>query len=176
MSWKRLKSKRVYDNNWISVFDDDVINPGGGYNVYGRVHFKHLAIGIVPISDEGDTWLVGQERYTLGEYSWEIPMGGGRLDEPPINAARRELLEETGLSAGRWTELMRLTTSNSVTDERGLVFVAQELTAGEPDFDETEDLQIRRIPLHEALAMAHSGAITDAISVAALLKVAMTRK
>lgn len=176
MAWKKLKSGRVYDNDWIAVYEDQVINPRGGHNIYGRVHFKNTAIGIIPISRGGDTWLVGQDRYTLGEYSWEIPMGGGPLDEPPLTAAKRELLEETGLSAEHWTEIMHLTTSNSITDERGIVFVAEDLTAGATDFGETEVLEIRRLPFREALSMVHSGAITDAISVAGLLKVAASRK
>ena len=174
MSWKKLSSKKIFDNPWITVFEDHVINPGGGHNQYGVVHFKNKAIAIVPLDEDGNTWLVGQERYTLGSYSWELPMGGAADDEEPIDAAKRELKEETGLTASRWSQVLRLHVSNSVTDEEGIVFIAQELEEGEPDFDETEDLQIRKLPLAEAVAMIGRGEITDAISVAALLYVGTT--
>ena len=149
---------------------DHVVNPGGGENEYGYVHFKNRAVAIVALDNEGNTWLVGQQRYTLGEYSWELPMGGAPLDEDPLDAAKRELREETGLTATDWSELMRLHTSNSITNEVGVVFVARKLTQGATEFEETEDLEIRKLPLAEAIAMARSGEITDAISVAALLR------
>lgn len=169
MSWKTLSSKVIYDNPWMTVLEDRVINPSGGENDYGHIRFKTTAVAIVPIDDADNTWLVGQDRYTLGEYSWELPMGGAPKNEDPLDAAKRELKEETGLSAENWTELMRLHTSNSITDEAGLVYVATGLQQGEADFEETENIEIRKLPLSEAIAMARSGAITDAISVAALL-------
>ena len=157
------------------VLEDRVINPRGGRNNYGHIQFLNRAVAIVPIDDEEHTWLVGQHRYTLDTYSWELPMGGAPLNEDLLAAAKRELLEETGLSAEHWTEVMRLHLSNSITDETGIVFVAEDLAAGEPDFDETEVLDIRRLPLAEAVAMAESGEITDALSVVALLRVARLR-
>ncbi len=157
------------------VLEDRVINPRGGENDYGHIQFLNRAVAIVPIDDDEHTWLVGQHRYTLDAYSWELPMGGAPLNEDLLAAAQRELLEETGLSAKQWTEVMRLHLSNSITDETGIVFVAEELAAGEPDFDETEVLDIRRLPLAEAVAMAESGEITDALSVVALLRVARLR-
>jgi 8-oxo-dGTP pyrophosphatase MutT (NUDIX family) len=170
MSWKKLSSRLVWENDWMGVYEDDVINPGGGRNLYGHIHFKNRAVAIVPLDDDGNTWLVGQDRYTLGEWSWELPMGGAPLDEDPLDAAKRELREETGLTATDWSELMRLHTSNSITNEVGVVFVARKLTQGRTEFEETEDLEIRKLPLAEAIAMARSGEITDAISVAALLR------
>jgi 8-oxo-dGTP pyrophosphatase MutT (NUDIX family) len=101
-------------------------------------------------------------------------MGGAPLDEDLLLAAQRELKEETGLSAEQWTELMRLHTSNSITDECGVVFLAEGLAQGETAFEETEDLEVRKLPLDEAVAMVERGEITDAISVAALLAVART--
>lgn len=173
MSWKKLESNIVYDNPWITVFDETVLNPVGGENQYGRIHFKSQAIGILPLDERQTTWLVGQERYTTGEYSWEIPMGGTDPGEEPIATARRELQEETGLIAGNLQPLMRLHTSNSVTDEVGFVFVATDLQRGETAFDDTEDLEVRELPLAEAIDMVKRGEITDAISVAALLRVAI---
>ncbi|MEE8538797.1 MAG: NUDIX hydrolase, partial [Woeseiaceae bacterium] len=141
-------------------------------NQYGHVHFKNKAIAIVPLDDEGNTWLVGQDRYTLSAYSWEVPMGGAASDEEPLDAAKRELKEETGLSAAKWTHIMHLHTSNSITDEEGFVFLAENLSEGEPEFEETEKLKIRKLSLDHALEMVNSGQITDAISVAAILTIA----
>ena len=176
MSWKKLSSKTIWENPWMAVLEDHVINPGGGENHYGHIHFKNRAIAIVPIDNEGNTWIVGQDRYTLGEYSWELPMGGAPLDEAPIEAAKRELKEETGFTAGRWSEIMKLHTSNSITDEVGIVFVAEDLTEGDADPEEMEDLQLRKLPLDEAVQLVNDGKITDAISVAAILRVASLRK
>ncbi len=170
MTWRKLASKSVYENDWMEVREDHVINPGGGENHYGHVHFKNRAVAIVALDEARNTWLVGQQRYTLDAYSWELPMGGAPLGEDPLAAAKRELKEETGLTAREWQEIMQLHPSNSITDEVGFVYVATGLTEGEPDFEETEDLEIRRLPLDEALQMALDGEITDAISVAALLR------
>lgn len=173
--WTTLATRPIYDNAWISIREDQVINPKGGKGIYGVVSFKNIAIGIIPIDSEGNTYLIGQYRYTLNEYSWEIPMGGGKIGIDILESAQRELKEETGFTALKWTKIMKLHTSNSVTDEVAYVFLAEELVAGETQFEETEDLQIRKLPLEEAINMAMCGQITDAISVAGLLKVAMRR-
>ena len=169
--WKPQSSKTIYENPWLSLHEDNVINPGGGISHYGKIHFKNLAIGIIPIDEDNNTWLVGQYRYVPDCYSWEIPMGGGPLNIEPLASAKRELKEETGLSAEYWEELMQLHTSNSVTNERGLIYVARDLTEGETEFEETEDLKIEKLPLEEAFDRVMSGEITDAISVAGLLKI-----
>ena len=171
MSWKTLDTRIVYDNPWITVREDRVINPGGGKNNYGHIHFKRTAVAIVPLDEGGNTWIVGQDRYTLGEYSWEVPMGATEQGEEPLETAFRELKEETGLTAGSMQMLMRLHTSNSVTDEVGVVFVARDLSEGGTEFDETEDLEVRRLPLAEVVAMIERGEMTDAISVAAILRI-----
>lgn len=176
MSWKKLSSRTVFENDWMQVLEDHVINPGGGENLYGHVHFKNRAVAIVALDEAGNTWLVGQDRYTLGEYSWELPMGGAPLEEPPLEAAKRELQEETGIRAANWEELMRLHPSNSITDEMGIAYVATGLSFGETQFEETEDLDVRKLPLPEAVDMVLDGKITDAISAAALLRINAVRK
>lgn len=171
MSWKTLRSRIVYDNPWMTVVEDRVINPGGGENDYGHVKFKNRAVAIVPLDEDGNTWLVGQQRYTLDLYTWELPMGGAPLAENPLAAAKRELKEETGLIAKDWQQLMFFHTSKSITNEEGFVFVARDLEQGETEFDEAEDLQIRKLPMSDALQMIRQGEITDVISIAALLRV-----
>jgi 8-oxo-dGTP pyrophosphatase MutT (NUDIX family) len=175
--WTTLTTREVYTNKWIHVTEHDVLNPAGGKGIYGKVHFKNKAIGIIPVDNDGNTWLVGQYRYTLNAYSWEIPEGGGAMDTEPLDAAKRELKEETGLTANKWTLLMRIHTSNSVTDEEGFVFLAEDLTQGEDDREETEaDLVVKKLSLQEAVSMVMDGKITDSISVAGLLKVARMKK
>ena len=168
--WKTLEVRAIYDNPWIKVDEHQVLNPSGNPGIYGKVHFKNLACGIIPLADDGMTWLVGQFRYTLDRYSWEIPMGGVRLNDDPIEGARRELREETGLTAERWTKILEVDLSNSVTDESGIVYVAEGLTRGNPDFDDTEQLEIRELHITEVLEMVKAGEITDVLSVAGLLK------
>ena len=171
--WTTLSSREVYQNPWIMVREDQVLNPGGSEGIYGVVSMKNKAIGIIPIDDEGYTYLVGQYRYPLQEYSWEIPMGGGLIEKDILESAKRELQEETGFTAEKWTNICRLHTSNSVTDEEGFVFLAQELKAGETAFEETEVIHIKRVPFEEAVRMALNNEITDAISVAGILKAAL---
>lgn len=176
MSWKRIDSKKVYDNPWMTVYEDHVINPGGGRNQYGHVHFKNAAIAVVPIDEAGYTWLVGQDRYTLGEYSWEVPMGGSPLGEDRLATAHRELKEETGLSAAVMTELMKVHLSNSITDEVGYLFLAENLTEGAADLEETENITTHRLPFDEAVEMVMDGEITDALSCLALLRIERRRR
>ena len=168
--WQTLSSEPVYNNPWISVREDQVINPKGGRGIYGVVHMKNIAIGIIPVDADGYTYLIGQYRYALNEYSWEIPMGGGLIENDLLESAKRELKEETGFTAHRWTNIARLHTSNSVTDEEGFVFLAEDLVAGETEFEETEDLKIKKLPFAEAVRMVMDNQITDCISVAGILK------
>lgn len=169
--WQTHTSDVRYDNPWINVTHRKVSAPTGKQGIYGVVHFKNTAIGVVPIDADGYTWLVGQHRYTLNQYEWEIPEGGAPPGESALAAAQRELREETGIVARRWTSLLRLHTSNSVTDEVARIFVAQDLSHGDTAPDDTEILQVRRVPLEHAINMALDGSITDSLSMAALLKV-----
>lgn len=170
--WITHSTKEIFSNPWITLTEHDVTNPGGGKSLYGKVHFKAFAIGIIPLDEEQNTWLVGQHRYPLDEYSWEIPMGGGPREIPKLDSAKRELKEETGLSATKWTEICKIHLSNSVSDEVGYAYLAEDLTQGETEFEETEKLEIRKLPFKETLEMVEKGEITDSLSVVAIYRLA----
>jgi len=174
--WQTLSTKTIYDNPWIRVEHREVIAPTGKAGIYGLVHMKNTAVGIIPIDSEDHTYLVGQYRYATESYSWEIPMGGIPGKESLLAGALRELREETGLIADNMEELLQLHTSNCVTDEKGVVFVARGLTQAEKKPDDTEELKVKRVAIEEAISMAMNGQITDAMSVAALLKLAYRDK
>ena len=173
--WRRRSRRVAYENEWITVWHDEVTRPDGQPGIYGVLHYKGLAVGIVPIDDEDRVALVGQFRYTLDGYSWEIPEGGVPPDEDPLEGARRELREETGLDAAEWRELGRIHLSNSISDEAGIAYLATGLTPGTPSPDGTEDLEVWWVPFDEALAMTGDGRITDVLSIVALQRVALDR-
>lgn len=168
--WEIKKSETVYDNPWIKVTEHDIINPSGGEGIYGEIHFKNLAVGIVVLDPEYNTWLVGQYRFPLKAYSWEIPEGGGHINIDPKISAQRELQEETGITAERLTEIQRMHLSNSVSDELAIIYVAQDLNYGYSNPEETEQLTLKKIPFQEAYQMVLDGKITDSMSVAGILK------
>ncbi len=168
--WTTLSSKEVYDNKWISVREDQIVNPSGGKGIYGVVHFKSSAVGIIPLDDDGNTWLVGQYRYALNEYSWEIPEGGVSFGKDMPEGAKRELREEAGIIAGDWRDILHLAVSNSVTDQRAIIYLARKLSFVRAKPEETEALQIKKVPFSEAFQMVMDGTITDTMSVAAILK------
>jgi len=168
--WTSLVQEHKYENAWIQVNEHKVLNPAGNPGIYGVVHFKNLAIGIIPLDNEFNTWLIGQYRFPLNQYSWEIPEGGCPLHIPPLEGAQRELLEETGLIASTYTCIQTLHLSNSVSDEYALIYLATGLTQGNAEPEETEQLKIRKLPFSEVYAMVLEGRITDAMSVAGILK------
>lgn len=168
--WKLHSEAVRFENPWLRLDAFDVTQPDGKPGEYGVVHFKNTAIAILPLFDDGTTVLVGQHRFPHDSYSWEVPEGGGRLDADPLEEARRELAEETGLTAAHWQEMLAMQLSNSVTDENAIGYIATGLSQGEPDPEGTEELRIRRLHFCDALDEAVSGKITDALSVAILLK------
>jgi ADP-ribose pyrophosphatase len=170
--WKTLATEVKYDNPWIRVVEAKVIRPAGDPGIYGTVHFKNLAIGILPLSENGDTWLIGQYRFPLKTYSWEIPEGGGQLGVAPLESAKRELKEEAGIEAKRWDLLLEMDLSNSTTDERSYSYLARDLTLGDADPDDDEVLQVRKVPFEKVVQMVMDGEIRDALAVATVLKAA----
>ena len=174
--WKTHQTRLAYENPWIKVEESDVTTPGGSAGIYGVVHFKNRAIGVIPIDDDGNTWLVGQYRYALSSYEWEIPEGGCPEGEIPLEAAKRELREEAGIVAADYELLAdNIALSNSVSDERATIFVARGLTFNASAPEDTEELTIRKLPLTEAIEMALNGAITDSVSVIGLIKMAVAQ-
>jgi 8-oxo-dGTP pyrophosphatase MutT (NUDIX family) len=169
--WQIKESKQVYQNKWIKVTEHQVINPSGNNGIYGVVHFKNTAVGVIPIDKENNTWLVGQYRFPLNKYSWEIPEGGSPVGEDPVNGAARELEEETGLRASTYTKIVEMHLSNSVTDEYAVVYLAEGLTQHTPTPEETEQLVVKKLPFETAYKMVEEGIITDSMSVAGILKV-----
>jgi 8-oxo-dGTP pyrophosphatase MutT (NUDIX family) len=171
--WTVLSQKKVYENDWICVDHHEVLGPSGLPGIYGTVHFKQLATGVVPIDENGNVVLVGQYRFPLHAYSWEIPEGGGAYSASARESAQRELREECGLAAKCWQEIVWTDLSNSVSDERCTSFLAWDLTDAPGEPDETERLQVARVPFWEAVNRAKRGEIRDSISVAALFRVAL---
>jgi 8-oxo-dGTP pyrophosphatase MutT (NUDIX family) len=173
--WIRRSRRVAYANAWVTVWHDVVTRPDGAPGIYGVVHFANLAAGVLALDERDRVLLVGQHRYALDAYSWEIPEGGVPYDEDPVYGARRELREETGCEAATWREIGQFDLSNSITDETGVLYLATGLTEGESSPDATEDLRVRRVPFGEVMAMVDRGEIPDAMSQLALERVARVR-
>ena len=169
--WTTLTTESKFETPWIKVEKHDVITPSGSNGIYGTVHFKNYAIGIIPIDNQMNTWLVGQWRYPLNAYSWEIIEGGGPLNVDPLESAKRELKEETGLSADNYQLICNMHTSNSVSDEYCFIYLATELSEGIAEPDENEQLKTIKVPFEEAFEMVMDGRITDSLSMIGILKV-----
>ena len=173
--WTILESKKIYANKWISLTEHQVLNPSGGKGIYGEVHFENYAIGIIAIDEQDRIYMVGQYRFPLKQYSWEIPEGGGAIEGNPLDAAKRELLEETGLVAQKWKELMRMHLSNSVSDELGIIYLAIDFTQFEPEPEESEQLEVKKMPFEDVYQMVIRGEITDSLTVAGILRAKLLR-
>ena len=169
--WKTLSIEERYATPWISVSHHEVIDPSGAQGIYGVVHFKNIAVGIVPLDENLNTWIVGQYRYPIKAYSWEIPEGGGKRDRPALESAKRELREEAGIEAERWTEVLHMDLSNSASDEEAVIYVAQGLSFHEPEPDHNEELETRKIPFDDLHRMVMRGEVRDSLTVAAVMKV-----
>jgi 8-oxo-dGTP pyrophosphatase MutT (NUDIX family) len=169
--WKAGVERVAFESGWITVTEQTAIAPTGKPSPYGLVRFKNLAVAVLPIHDDGTIVLVGQHRFPLGDYTWELPEGGAPLAEDPLDGAKRELAEETGLAAAEWREVMRVQLSNSVTDERMIGYLALGLSeAGAREADETEAITLARVPFREALDAAMAGYLPDMLTVAMLLR------
>lgn len=182
-NWQQLKRKTIYENPWISLYEDDVITPQQNKSIYSIIEFKNKAGAAIPIDENGFTWLVGQYRYALDRYSWELPMGGVEVSgvedasaQDILIGTQRELREETGIVAQKWTEILRFDTIQSFGKEEAIVFVAQDLSFGELETEDTEDLQVKRMHINEAIDMALNGALTDGITLAGLFKFATLKQ
>lgn len=168
--WKTKNSELKYENPWISVTEHQVINAAGNDGIYGTVHFKNIAIGIIPLDENNNTWLVGQYRFPLNQYSWEICEGGGKMGVDTLDSAKRELMEELGIKATDWIKLLDMHLSNSVSDEVGIIYIAKNLSYFNPEPEEDEVLSIKKVSFNEAYEMVMKGEITDSLSVAGILK------
>lgn len=169
-SWKIKSTEEKYDNPWIKVTEHQVVNPGGGEGIYGEIHFKNIAIGIIPLDEEYNTWIVGQHRFPLDSYSWEIIEGGGKMGVDPIESAKRELAEEAGIIAEHYELIQKMHLSNSVSDEFGLIYIAKGLTFQESAPDIDEDLKIKKLPFNQLYRSVMNGDMTDSLTVAGVLK------
>lgn len=168
--WTIIKEDKIYDNPWISVYHSEVLTPGKNKGVYGIVKFKNYATGVIPLDENYNTIIVGQYRLPHEAYSWEIPEGGAFLDEDPLEGAKRELSEEVGITAKKWTKIQDFHLSNSVSDEKGTLYVAQDLTFNEAHPDDNEELQTKKIPFTELVEMVLNGTVLDSMTIMAVLK------
>jgi 8-oxo-dGTP pyrophosphatase MutT (NUDIX family) len=169
--WQTISSEEKYDNKWIRIIENKVLNPAGNEGIYGVVHLKNIAVAIVPLDAEYNTWIVGQYRYALNSYEWEVPEGGCPEGTLPLDTAKRELHEEVGLEATHYDMILEMQLSNSTTDEISYSFVAKGLSYIGELPEEDEQITIKKLPFVDVYEMAMSGEIRDALSVATILKV-----
>lgn len=167
--WKVLSTKPVHETPWIKITHHDVINPAGNSTVYTTVNFKNYAIAVIPLDENYNTWIVGQYRFPINEYSWEIIEGGGPIELSPQESAARELKEEAGITAKVWHEIYEFHASNSATDELAKVFVAKDLSFGESCPEESEELQVKKIPFQELVSMVYENKVKDSLTIISVL-------
>lgn len=168
--WIILAEQKVYDNPWISVTEFDVLNPSGNKGIYGKVSFKNRAVGVVALDQDYHVYLVGQYRFTIDQYTWELPEGGSPIDETLLETAKRELAEETGIIAQHWEHILDMHLSNSITDEVGAIYLATQLTFGQATPEDTEELSVKKLHLDSAIELIYAGKITDSLTIAGLLR------
>lgn len=169
-AWRKGPGRTAFSNPWITVEEYDAVAPTGVDAYYAVVRFSKLAVGVLPIHADGSVVLVGQQRFALANFTWEMPEGGAPMDEAPIRGAMRELAEEAGLVAGEWREALNLELSNSITDERAVCYLAWGLEACETEPDDTEKFDIVRVPFRQLLQAATLGQVKDALTVATTLR------
>ena len=170
--WKTLSTRAIYKNPWIAVREDKVITPGGKEGIYGVVETR-AATGVIAVTPELEVFMVGQYRYPVNEYSWEIVEGGSDIGEDPATAAKRELKEEAGVISSEFIQLgPEVHLSNCFSSEKAFFYLARGLTLVESEPESTEVLQVKKIPLVECLKMAERGEIKDAMSIIGLQRAA----
>lgn len=166
-----IKSQDVkYENNWIRVWEYEVVTPANKDGIYGVVETKQRGNAIIPMDVEGNTWLVGEYNFVLNDYKWNIPQGGTPLGEKtPLEAAREELQQETGITAEKWTKIMDLHPDYGILRSEVNVFLARDLSFGEADYS-TEQLKVHKLPFKDVVTMVRLGEITSGIAVSAILR------
>ena len=169
--WRAGPPEPVTQNPWFAVESYDAVAPTGAPARYHVHRCRNLATGAVPLHADGTVTLVGQWRFPLGRYGWELPEGGAPHGEAPLEGCKRELREEAGLEAADWREILVLELSNASSDEVAHVYLATGLTPCPAAPEPTEELALARVPFAEALHAAVTGRVQDAITVAALLRV-----
>lgn len=167
--WTLKSDQKIYENPWIKVNHHEVLDPSGAPGVYGKVHFKNIAVAILPIDEEGNTWIVGQYRYPLKRFSWEIPEGGCPLGTDPLDTAKRELQEEAGIIADHWKQIGEADISNSVTDEVAIMYLAKGLSFTNQELESTEDIELQKIPFSELYHKVINGEIRDSLTIMTVL-------
>ena len=168
--WKINSTKKYYDSPWISLIEHQVTRPKGDPGIYVIAEFKHRAICVLPLDENYNTWIVGQFRLPINEYSWEIPEGGGPFSEEPLDSAKRELMEECGIEAKEWKLIAETYMSNAGTDEKAMIYVARNLSFHQSNPEPTEVLEVQKLPFEELFQMVMRGDVKDAPSVIAVLK------
>jgi 8-oxo-dGTP pyrophosphatase MutT (NUDIX family) len=167
--WSTLSSRVVYRNPWLALREDKVIRPDGKEGIYSVIEIRP-SCGIIAINENDQIALVGQWRYVHNKYSIEIPTGGSEQGETPLDAAKRELREETGLTAEDWTALGTVDNSNGATTDVAHLFLARNLTTGPSVPQGDEHVELRWTPFTDAVLSVMKGEITESVSVAAILK------
>jgi 8-oxo-dGTP pyrophosphatase MutT (NUDIX family) len=171
--WTTLRSRVTYSNAWLRIREDDVLRPDGQPGLYGVVEIRP-SVGVLALNDRREVALVGQWRYPVGRYGWEIVRGGSSEGETDMLAvARRELREETGYDAAQWSPLGAVDVCNGVTTDVQHLFVARSLTFAGVHQDPVEEIETRWLAFDQVLGMAIDGGITEVCSVAAILRYEM---